>query len=555
MPSTKPAKRKPPSAIELAIASADPTAQPSLPDAKKVALDTQGPVDPPVEAHNSAANLHMLATLFSRHPTLCVTGTVPLVRVAKMLDLKPKPKSKPPPPTIINFQTIAGITLVPPVTGFEKPCHIAGVRAVYCVARMAEWLTRGGITTLSYNIGHFVRLANVAPNISPQCCVNWLYEKTAKHERPLFDALIATMKRDDIDPEQPALLQFHLQTSDGVLQPMAPGDQLGPAVSDARPHHLTIIVTSAPRLRECRNIDPGGDKRSIAAIAWLDDSHFVTAGTDPDLHIWNVDGRHIHRIANASPQDPQQPGMPVDCVHLAWSKSRCMLAAACGTQVAFWTRTASQTWCRQSVIADAHDDTTIAWILWGPDDAYVLTGASGTPIYAWGIDGRPLFQIHSSTGCWHAALTPIGSKLVEVGADAAIHTLNPDPTKIVSRVVPVRESAGSWNRASWSPDGTVCLATNEAGIYSIAGSQPVYCVESHDSMLHCDMAWHPDSSLFVVAACGEGGIELRRKTGELVSSTRAFSCGRSVAWSPDGTTVAAQVFEDGNVYIKLFKVC
>lgn len=273
----------------------------------------------------------------------------------------------------------------------------------------------------------------------------------------------------------------------------------------------THATTPSPHLRQLQEINtiPAFDAgkvsprlRADGSCTWLTSNTLALAGNDGHVYVWDVRTEHATRS----------------------------IRRAVGT------------------------GNPLEWVLWGRGDDHVFIGGAQSPIMMWGIGGHELRRIPHAAGNRHAALSPDGTALVEVGSGVATHTLSP------LYAVRHQPTTGARKSASWSPDGSVCLAPGSTSIVAVPGTRTHTHGHVGDTKitLYSHIAWHPNGSMFVVDT-GHGDLELRRKTGDLMDRM----CGRAsgithiehLAWSPDGATVAALAHTiDGERRIKLVKV-
>jgi WD40 repeat protein len=459
---------------------------------------------------------------------------------------------------------------------FDTTDHL---RAIYCVNQLAGQLVSRGVEIGTGGLAStFMAHAHAClfHDSTFWDPVDWVCRQIPACDQPLAKRILADMRRDGIDPGAPGVICLHLATSDGALTPMAHHIPLQTFVSGPGPHQLAVIVTTPARLRQtycgpAGSTDPDDDDESLV---WIGAKTFVTTGSGRDLCIWNADGKLARRITNVVPA-AEDDTSPADIVRAAWSPKRKMLALVCDDQLAFWGPTATGDWkCHRRIDHANGGAGRISWVLWGPGDDHAIIGLSWSSVCIWGIDGQLLRRTSLQPQGWNttlppnwsAALAPDGTKLLAVCDMARIFTLGPDHTLTPDHAEPTCNLAG-YLYPSWSPDGSLSLVFGAKG----RGVMSV-CVDDKNTMtttVHagksgesgkvcCHLAWHPDSSMFAVAmSCGD--IELRRKNGSLVSTLTADASGTQyvddIAWSPDGSTIAAIVVTtDDERHIKLFKV-
>jgi WD40 repeat protein len=104
--------------------------------------------------------------------------------------------------------------------------------------------------------------------------------------------------------------------------------------------------------------------------------------------------------------------------------------------------------------------------------------------------------------------------------------------------------SGPVSKVAWSPDGILLATTpgdphgvdHTATLWTAAG-RPVATLSGHTGVVHC-AAWSPDSKLLATASA-DGSVRLWDRLGRLVRSLPGTDPVFGLAWSPDGSILAA----------------
>ena len=343
-------------------------------------------------------------------------------------------------------------------------------------------------------------------------------------------------------------------------------------------HDGTIIVwdptTGTQKLRFPR------DHTSILSTSWSPDATTLATGSyDGTITLWDpTTGTQKTTLATGSHRNVRP---------LAWSPDGTTLATSShdgtitlwdpttGTQKLRFSRDHTLIWSTSwspdatTLAASSHDGTITLWdpttgtpkttlagdrlgivsMAWSPDGTTLATSSHDGTITLW----DPTIRTPKTTlnahhkNIWSITWSP-GSTTLAIGSSDGTITLW-DPTTGIPKATLAGDRRGIVSMA-WSPDGTT-LATS--GIDNIilwdptTGTQKTILTENHGSVR--SLAWSPDGT--TLATSGIDNIILwdpttgTQKTILTENHRNIRSLGgpsrtvRSMAWSPDGSTLAA----------------
>jgi WD40 repeat protein len=142
---------------------------------------------------------------------------------------------------------------------------------------------------------------------------------------------------------------------------------------------------------------------------------------------------------------------------------------------------------------------------------------------------------------WALAWSPDGSLLA---TGSIVSFLDPtiqlwDPTGTLITTMETKYSGGKFYNLAWSPDGQRLLGgATDYKLWRRDGSEVAYIPSCEFCTPSWGAAWSPDSSTFAIGD-ENGNLQLYDRDGHAVVSRQSNFDVNSIAWSPDGTLLAA----------------
>jgi WD40 repeat protein len=241
-------------------------------------------------------------------------------------------------------------------------------------------------------------------------------------------------------------------------------------------------------------------------------------------------------------QSTELTGHTSSVTALSWSPDGALLASSCGS-------------------ADSKDDTIRLWnangtlariltghtqpvtsLAWSPDGRTLATSSLDETIRLWNNDGTLLHVLEGHAGhVFEVAWSPNGKILA---SGSIVTYTNPtvqiwDQTGQVVMTLTTSFSGGKFYRLAWSPDGKFLLggATDyklwraDGQLISWAGG------DAYGGTPAWAAAWTPDSRLWAIGN-ESGEVKIYTNSGQPVVIVQDATSTNSLAWSPNGSTLA-----------------
>lgn len=233
-------------------------------------------------------------------------------------------------------------------------------------------------------------------------------------------------------------------------------------------------------------------------------------------------------------------GHTAPVTQLAWSPDGSLLASAANgdadLSVRLWDADG------QLVHALKGHTSTILSLAWSPDGKWLASGSADQTVRLWSPEGDLVRKIQVDRGAvWALAWSPDGS-LLAIGS--IVSFLNPtiqlrDPTGTLITTMHTKYSGGKFYNLAWSPDGERLLGgATDYKLWRRDGSEVAYFPSCEFCTPSWGAAWSPDSSTFAIGD-ENGSLKLYDRDGHPVISRQSNFDVNSIAWSPDGTLLAA----------------
>ncbi len=225
---------------------------------------------------------------------------------------------------------------------------------------------------------------------------------------------------------------------------------------------------------------------------------------------------------------------------LAWNPQGTLLASAgrgpADTTIHLWNADG------QPVRVLTGHTGPILSLAWSPDGSQLASGSADQTVRLWKADGSLDNTMNINQGkVWAVAWSPDG-KILATGSIVAVL----DPTvqlwdsggKLIL-TLNTKYSAGKFYNLLWSPDGNFLLSgATDYALWRKDGSQVTYFSGCQFCTSAWGAAWAPDSSMFAIGY-ENGDLTICDNKGQLVDDRQSDFGVNSIAWSPDGSRLAA----------------
>jgi WD40 repeat protein len=224
---------------------------------------------------------------------------------------------------------------------------------------------------------------------------------------------------------------------------------------------------------------------------------------------------------------------------LAWSPDGSLLASAAGgTDLGIRLWSANGQWLRT---LKGHQGPVLS-LAWSPDGKLLASGSADQTVRLWSPDGKLVRTIKVDQGnVWAVAWSPDGTLLA---TGSIVSFINPtvqlwSPAGSLVMSMNTKYSGGKFYNLAWSPDGQRLLGgATDYELWTRDGTEVGYLAGCEHCTPSWGAAWSPDSSTFAIGD-ESGNLQLYDRDGHpLVARQSGFDI-NAIAWSPDGTLLAA----------------
>jgi WD40 repeat protein len=233
-------------------------------------------------------------------------------------------------------------------------------------------------------------------------------------------------------------------------------------------------------------------------------------------------------------------GHTAPVTQLAWSPDGSLLASAAYGDTDLTVRL----WYADGQlvkILKGHTSTILS-LAWSPNGKLLASGSADQTVRLWSPEGNLVRKIQVGRGAvWALAWSPDGSLLA---TGSIVSFLNPTiqlwgPTGTRIATMTTKYSGGKFYNLAWSPDGQRLLGgATDYKVWRRDGSEVAYLSSCEFCTPSWGAAWSPDSSTFAIGD-ENGSLQLYDRDGHPVVSRQSNFDVNSIAWSPDGTLLAA----------------
>jgi WD40 repeat protein len=225
---------------------------------------------------------------------------------------------------------------------------------------------------------------------------------------------------------------------------------------------------------------------------------------------------------------------------LAWSPNGNLLASAEDGNVDF----AIRLWSTDGRLVRTLKGHTgaILSLAWSPEGKLLASGSSDQTVRLWNPEGNLVRTIKVDRGnVWALAWSPDGALLaagsIVLYLNPTVQLWNPDGSLVTT--MSTKYSGGKFYNLAWSPDGERLLGgATDYKVWRRDGTEVAYLSSCEHCTPSWGAAWSLDSSTFAIGD-ENGDLQLYDRDGHSLGSRQSSFDINTIAWSPDGSLLAA----------------
>jgi WD40 repeat protein len=251
-------------------------------------------------------------------------------------------------------------------------------------------------------------------------------------------------------------------------------------------------------------------------------------------------------VPGALAQDDSTPSIQVkDARTIAYSPDGALIAIGNGSDIALYSAALEPVRTLKG-----HTDAVRA-VAWSPDGTQIASASLDTTVRVWNVaDGAVRVTLTGHTD-WVFGVTwsPDGTHIASGGTDATVRVWDAASGEEVAVLEGHEDSVTA---VAWSPDGALIAsgsADQSVRLWDAASYEELAALEEHGDGVTA-LAWSPDGMLLASAGWdfavriwdlsgGAGAADQRAELKAVVAEKAGPQAFTSVAWSPDGTLIAA----------------
>lgn len=268
-----------------------------------------------------------------------------------------------------------------------------------------------------------------------------------------------------------------------------------------------------------------------------------------EVHLWDVDSGKIRRSLMGNADFPS---------YLSWSPGGAMLAfGGAGGAIHIWNDELDHTFCKF-----VDPNTYFLGPSWAPNGVEFATGSLDGSIYIWSVEGTEWEDTYKLSDSYvlNASWSPDGKVIAAESDKGSVWLWDRQNERVLGRISDnVQRTTGP----VWSPDGKLLTFGDKAGRIQFWSTQkhtfeePISCESrldtrtlswTDDQTRFHSVAWSPDGASIAVNVDGETVSFLSSDTD---TSSKDFRIPNALltelSWSPDGKTLA--LADEGRVLL------
>ncbi len=329
----------------------------------------------------------------------------------------------------------------------------------------------------------------------------------------------------------------------------------------------------------------------VFGLAWSPDSVYVATMSNSTFRVWHVESEesvYEQRYISTLPSYPLKPNSIVwspdgtqlavispdrpgavqvldtktwqlsqvietslnEIYALAWSTNDRLAVGGSGTEIELWD---TLDW--QQISRFQSDVTLVFSLTWSPNETFLAVGGDGNSIYVYGaVDGMLAYELPQHDWITSVEWSSNPNLLVTLGRDGSVYFWNSERRQLLSTL----KHYWSLGQPVWSPDGNLLAALSTKGdqtnvlaqesvvqIWEVASKKQIAILtRDSNSSVYDSLAWSPDGTKLAAASGGSVQIWDKDANWKVTQFETGEDVIRNLVWSWDSTQLAT-VGDDG----------